>query len=100
MLWTVGRPDGMTHRPNEWQGTEFSNLQTVQNLLEALLNSGIPVKQHHYNEVIFVQQNVANYKPINSPFGHSGTKITWLVKNTMPVQIKNYSPFLSQRDKG
>jgi G:T/U-mismatch repair DNA glycosylase len=27
-------------------------LQTVQNLLEALLNSGIPVKQHHYNEVI------------------------------------------------
>jgi hypothetical protein len=27
-------------------------------------------------------------------------KITWPVKNTIPVQIKNYSPFLSQRDKG
>jgi hypothetical protein len=46
------RPDGMTLRPDGWQGTKFSDLQTVQNLLEALLNSGIPVKQHHYNEVI------------------------------------------------
>jgi len=27
MYWTAGRPDG-------WQGTEFSDLQTVQNLLE------------------------------------------------------------------
>jgi len=46
------RPDGMTRRSDGWQGTEFPNLQTVQNLLEALLNSGIPFKQHHYNEVI------------------------------------------------
>jgi hypothetical protein len=46
------RPDGMTRCPDGWQGTKFSDLQTVQNLLEALLNSGIPVKQHHYNEVI------------------------------------------------
>jgi hypothetical protein len=49
---TYERPDGMTLRPDGWQGTEFSDLQTVQNLLKALLNSGIPVKQHHYNEVI------------------------------------------------
>jgi hypothetical protein len=35
MLWTVGHPDGMTRRPDGWQGTEFSDLQTVQNLLEA-----------------------------------------------------------------
>jgi hypothetical protein len=48
VLWTAGRPDGMTRRPGGWQGTEFSNLQTVQNLLEALLNSGIPVKKHIY----------------------------------------------------
>jgi hypothetical protein len=26
----------------------------VQNLLETLLNSGIPVKEHHYKEVILV----------------------------------------------
>jgi hypothetical protein len=52
MLWTDGRPDGMTHRPDGWQGTEFSDLQTVQNLLEALLNSGILVKKHLYKEVI------------------------------------------------
>jgi hypothetical protein len=32
--WTVGRPDGMTRLPDGWQGTEFSDLQTVQNLLE------------------------------------------------------------------
>jgi hypothetical protein len=53
MLWTDGRPDGMTRRPDGWQGTKFSALQTVQNLLEALLNSGIPVKKHIYKELIF-----------------------------------------------
>jgi hypothetical protein len=42
----------MTRRPDGWQGTEFSDLQTVQNLLETLLNSGIPIEKHHYNEVI------------------------------------------------
>jgi len=25
-LWTDERPDGMTHRPNSWQGTEISDL--------------------------------------------------------------------------
>jgi hypothetical protein len=52
MQWTAGRPDGMTRRPDGWLGTKFSDLQTVQNLLETLLNSGIPVKKHRYNEVI------------------------------------------------
>jgi hypothetical protein len=49
---TDERPDGMTRHPDGWQGTEFSDLQTAQNLLEALMNSGIPVKEHHYKEVI------------------------------------------------
>jgi hypothetical protein len=36
--------DALTdERPDGWQGTEFSDLQTAQNLLKALLNSGIPV---------------------------------------------------------
>jgi len=52
VLWTDGRPDGMTRRPNGWQGTKFSDLQTVNNLLEALLNSGIPVKKYLYKEMI------------------------------------------------
>jgi hypothetical protein len=52
MQWAAGRPDGMTRRPYGWQGTEFSDLQTVQNLLETLLNSGISVKKNYYNEVI------------------------------------------------
>jgi hypothetical protein len=52
MLWIDRRLDGMTRRPDGWQGTKFSDLQTVQNLLEALLNSGIPVKMHLYKEVI------------------------------------------------
>jgi hypothetical protein len=34
----------------------------------------------------FVKQNAANYKLTNSPFVHSGTKITWPVKNTILVQ--------------
>jgi hypothetical protein len=38
MHWTAGRPDGMTRRPDGWQGTEISDLQIVQNLLETLLN--------------------------------------------------------------
>jgi hypothetical protein len=52
VLWTDGRPNDMTRRPDGWQGTKFSALQTAQNLLEALLNSGIPVKKHLYKEVI------------------------------------------------
>jgi hypothetical protein len=31
-LWTDERPDGMTRRPDDWQGTDFSVLQTVQNI--------------------------------------------------------------------
>jgi hypothetical protein len=42
----------MTRRPDGWQGTNFSDLETVQNLLEALLNGGNPVKKHQYNKVI------------------------------------------------
>jgi hypothetical protein len=33
-LWTNERPDGMARRPDGWQGTEISDLQTVQNLLK------------------------------------------------------------------
>jgi hypothetical protein len=35
-LWTGDLPDGMTRRLNGWQGTDFSVLQTVQNLLKYL----------------------------------------------------------------
>jgi hypothetical protein len=52
VVGTAERPDGMTPRPDGWQGTEFFELQTMQNLLKTLLNSGIPVKKHHYKEVI------------------------------------------------
>jgi hypothetical protein len=44
VLWTAGRPDGMTHHPDGWQGTKYYDLQTVQNILETLLNSGILIK--------------------------------------------------------
>jgi hypothetical protein len=42
----------MTRRPDGWQGIEFSDLQTEQNLLETLMNIGILVKKHIYKEVI------------------------------------------------
>jgi hypothetical protein len=45
----------MTLRPDGWQGTRFSDLHIVQNLLEALLNSGIPVRKHLYKRSDFVQ---------------------------------------------
>jgi hypothetical protein len=44
MHWTADHPDGMTRRLDGWQGIEFSDFQTVQNLLEILLNIRIPVK--------------------------------------------------------
>jgi len=74
MHWTAERPNGVTRRSERWQGPEISDLQTVQNLLKILLNSGIPVKKHHYNEVKILDQ----------------LKIQSRSKN------KNYSPFLSQ----
>jgi DNA primase len=52
MHWTAGHPNGMTRHPDGWQGTKIFDLQTVQNLLETLLNSGIPDKKHLYKEVI------------------------------------------------
>jgi len=51
-IWKDGRLDGMTRRPNGWQGTKFFALQIMQNLLKALLNSGIPIKKYLYKEVI------------------------------------------------
>jgi hypothetical protein len=75
-LWTNEHPDGMARRPDDWQGTEIFDLQTVLNLLEALLNSGISVQKHHYKEVILSNRMQPTLKLTNSPFGHSGTKIT------------------------
>jgi hypothetical protein len=34
MYWKARHPDGITHRPDDWQETEFSDLQTVHNVLE------------------------------------------------------------------
>jgi uncharacterized lipoprotein YddW (UPF0748 family) len=52
MHWTARRPDWMTRRSDGWQGTKISDLQIMQNLLETLMNSGIPDKKHFYKEVI------------------------------------------------
>jgi DNA primase len=52
MHWIAGRPNGMTRRPDGWQGTKIFDSQIVQNLLETLLNSRIPDKKHLYKEVI------------------------------------------------
>jgi uncharacterized protein YihD (DUF1040 family) len=62
----------MTCRPDGWQGTEFFDLQTVQNLLETLLNIEIPVKKHHYNEVILSNK----MRPITNQQRLPGLRIT------------------------
>jgi len=62
-LWTNEHPDGMARRPDDWQGTEIFDLQTVLNLLEALLNSGISVQKHHYKEVILSNRMQPKYNP-------------------------------------
>jgi hypothetical protein len=61
---------------------------------------GIPVKTATLHDSDFVKRIQPIQKLTNSPFGHSGTKITWPVKNTFLVQKLTYSPFLSQKDKG
>jgi hypothetical protein len=99
MHWTAGRPNGMTRRPDGWQGTEFSDLQSVQNLLEHFWITEFLLKSI-FTTKWFFQQNVANYKLTNSPFGHSGTKITLPVKNTIPVQIKITPFFCHKGTKG
>jgi hypothetical protein len=75
-LWTDERPDRMTRLPDGSQGTEISDLYNNAESSETFLNTGIPVKKHIYIQAILSNQNEANYKLTNSPFGHSGTKIT------------------------
>jgi hypothetical protein len=61
-LWTDECPDGMTCCPNDWQGTEISDLYNSAESSETLLNSGILLKKHLYIQVILSNQNEANYK--------------------------------------
>jgi hypothetical protein len=49
-------------------------LQTVQNLLETLVNSGIPVKKHHYKEVILSNRMQSTQKL--TPQGMNFTEMT------------------------
>jgi hypothetical protein len=94
------RPDGMTRRPVGWQGTEFSDLQTVQNLLETLLNSGIPIKKHHYNEVIMSNR----MRPITNQQTPHLTILGQKSLDRLKIQSRSKSKmtpfFLSQKDKG
>jgi hypothetical protein len=57
--WTDERPDGMTCRPDGWQGTDFSDLL---NLLKHFWIAESLVKQHLYIQVILSKQNEANHK--------------------------------------
>jgi hypothetical protein len=62
MHWTARHPDVKTRRPDGWQGTNFFDLQTVQKLSEALLNSGIPVEKHLYKEVVRILASFCVWK--------------------------------------
>jgi hypothetical protein len=61
--WSVGRSDGMTCRPDEWNSGqmgvwtadkdfEIFCLESSAETSETLLNSGIPVKKHLYKQLI------------------------------------------------
>jgi hypothetical protein len=45
MLWTVGHSDGISRRPDGWQGTRFFWLIDCAESSGSTLNSGIPVKK-------------------------------------------------------
>jgi hypothetical protein len=97
-VWTVWHFIRTAGTMDKWasgrDGTSSGRLAGNRNLWlansaessEILLNSGIPVEKHLYIQLILSNQNEANYKLTNSPFDHSGTKITWPVWNTFSVQ--------------
>jgi len=91
---TDGRPDGMAQSSGRLTGNWKSSES------EALLNSRIHVK-HLYTQVILSKtQNEAKILT-NSPFGHSGTKITWPVWKYIPgPKIKITPPFCHKGTKG
>jgi hypothetical protein len=97
---TDGHPDGMARSSGRLTGIlNSSDLHAESSNIT--LNSGIPVYSIFYIQVFLSIHRIRPIKLTNSPFGHSGTKKTLdRFGNTFPVQIKNYFPFLSQRDKG
>jgi len=58
VAWTVERPDKISRHPDGCKGYNFSDLESVQNLLETKHwnedseNNWAPVKKHRYMEVI------------------------------------------------
>jgi hypothetical protein len=72
--WTDVCPDGMALSSRRLTGNRKSF--DLQNLLKHFGIAKSPVKQHLYIQVILSKKNEANYNLTNSPFGHSGTKIT------------------------
>jgi hypothetical protein len=71
--WSDGRPDGMARSSGRLTGNR--NLHSAKSS-ESALNSEIPIYNIFIHTSDFAQtQNEAKIL-INSPFGHSGTKIT------------------------
>jgi hypothetical protein len=64
MLLTNKRPDGIPRRPDGCKGTELTDLNSAQSLLEAHY---IPVKAATLHRSDFVQQNAANTKTNKIP---------------------------------
>jgi hypothetical protein len=119
MLWSVGRPNGMTRRLDGWncgpmsvrtgwhvvrttcRELKYLTCKIVQNhlkhfwIVDSLWNASL-----HTSD--FVQSEWGqSQKVTNSPFGHYGTKITWPVwKNIPGPRIKITPPFCHKGAKG
>jgi hypothetical protein len=66
---------------------------------EALLNSRIPVT-HLYKQAFLSEHKMRQKTNKLALWRFWDKKILNRFGNTFPVQIKNYTPFLSERDKG
>jgi hypothetical protein len=108
--WTVWRPDGMTHRPDGWSRqmgvrTGWHIVRTADRELEFSSNLDITLKVEslftaslHISDFVQTQNNAKILT--NSPFGHSGTKITWPVWKYIPgPKIKITPPFCHKGTK-
>jgi hypothetical protein len=102
--WSDGRPDGMAQSSGRL--TRNQNLRRAKSS-ESALNRGIPIYSIITHTSDFVQtQNEAKiltqlvFITLFYPLAILGQKSLDRFGNTFPVQTKNYSPFLSQRDKG
>jgi hypothetical protein len=103
---TVERPNRTSCCPDGCKGSDFLDLKSMQNLLETylwkrrLLKMTKPLIKSNITWKWFCPTECTQLQTNKLPLWPFWDENTWPIKNKIPVQIKKYSPFSSQNDKG